>query len=141
MKDCIVHISNDGKIINTKAVKNLFDSLKSGKHLLTCKNINNRSLDQNKYYWSCIVPLVRKGLFDAGYNDVTENETAHEILKHLFLKKKVSNGIETIEIAGSSADLTTIEFSSYIEQIAQWASEYLGIVIPPPGTQTSFFNE
>lgn len=78
--------------------------------------------------------MVRDALNDAGYREVKTPEDAHEILKNLFLRKKKYNrkNGRTKEIAGSTATLTTVEFNTYVEEIIQWAAEYLSIQIPLP---------
>ena len=44
--------------------------LEDGRYFVTIKKKNNRTNQQNKYWWSGVVPLVRQGLKDAGYNEV-----------------------------------------------------------------------
>lgn len=116
--------------------------LREDRYVMTLeKYIPKRTDKQNAYYWSTVVPMVKDGLRDAGYNDVKSNEDAHEILKHLFLKKKYSSDLQDTEIviAGSTAKLKTIEFNEYLEEIWKWASEYLSINIPEPGSQSEMF--
>lgn len=97
---------------------------------------------QNAFYWGCVLPIVKDGLCDVGYREVKTDQDAHEILKTLFLKKKIvnENSGEEIIIPGSTAKLTTLEFCSYIDEITQWASEYLSIVIPSPGEYMPMFT-
>ena len=142
MQEFILHITN-GTITNPKVVREKFTELKDGKYLVTIKSIKKRSLPQNKYYWSVVVPMVKDGLRDAGYNDIKTNEDAHEILKHLFLKKTITSEKtgEEITIAGSTAKLQTTEFNQFLEDIWQWASEYLNISIPQPNEQMIMFAE
>lgn len=137
MKDCSLYITN-GKIENTPQVRRFFEGLSDGKYLLEAKNINHRTLPQNKYYWSCVVPMVREGLRDAGYNDIETPEDTHEVIKAIFLKKTISNGIDEIPIVGSTAKLTKEEFTDFIEKIAQWCSEYLLFALPMPNQQMEF---
>ena len=134
MNDVIIYKQN-GQLTNRQVVAKFFNELPDGKFLLTAKNIKHRSLPQNAYYWSVCVPMVKEGLRDVGYNDVKTNEDAHEVLKHLFLKKRISNGMEEIIIAGSTAELKTVEFNNFLEEIWQWASSYLSITIPEPNQQ------
>jgi hypothetical protein len=138
--EIICHIS-DGKITNPKVVRKAFDELKDGKYLIKFTKKNSRSLLQNGYYWAVICEMVRDGLRDAGYREVKTKDDAHEILKTMFLKKRITNEVtdETIVIPGSTAKLTTIEFSEYIEEIIKWAGEYLSIAIPLPNQQSEMF--
>lgn len=132
--DHIIHISA-GAITNKSVLKKAFTGLKDGRYLVSIKKKNNRSLSQNAFYHGCVVPLVLDGLKDAGY-DVRTNEDAHEVIKYLFLKKKIANEHgEFIELCGSTATLSTVEFMELIQSVQQWAAEYLNIQIPNPNEQ------
>lgn len=142
MPDFILHIK-DSAITNKVKVRQVFTGLKDGKYLVRVDVFKKRTLPQNAYYHGVVVPMVREGLYNIGYNEVKTNEDAHEILKHLFLKKKMvneKNGDE-ITLASSTAELKTVEFNVYLEEIWQWASDYLGIVIPAPNEQLVMFND
>ena len=134
------HISNNA-ITNKKLVKEAFEGLKDGRYLLTLESHNNRSNDQNKYYWSGVIPLVKEGLKEIGYREITTKEQTHDLMKTMFLKKNIVNEItgEVLESIGSTTDLSTIEFSEYIDRIAQFSAEYLSIEILPPNTQVPMF--
>jgi len=142
MQEFILHITN-GAITNPTVAREKFSSLEDGKYLVTVKSIKRRSIPQNKYYWSVVVPMVKEGLREAGYNDVKTNEDAHEILKHLFLKKKITSekSGEEITVAGSTAKLKTVEFNQFLQEIWQWAATYLNIYIPEPNEQMIIFAE
>jgi hypothetical protein len=94
------------------------------------KRGSKRSLPQNAYYHGVVVQMVQQGLRDIGYS-LSHDET------HFFLKQKFNpvqipgNGGLMIEVPGTTTQLNKIEFSEYIERIAQWAVEYLNVVIPP----------
>jgi len=134
---------HDRKIINMAELKKAFSNLKDGKHQVSIKDARKRSNLQNAYYWSVVVPMCRQGLYDAGYDEVKTNDDAHEVLKHLFLKKQVvnKNTGETIEVDGESKKLTVPEFSVYVEHICKWAAEYMSIVIPSPNQAMIDFAE
>lgn len=142
MSDFILHIK-DGVITNKVTVRRSFNDLKDGKYLVRIDAFKKRTLQQNAYYWGVVVPMVKDGLKEVGYSEVKSNEDAHEILKHLFLKKKIVNWMNGDEIilAGSTAELKTVEFNAYLEEIWQWAAEYLGITIPAPNEQLIMFAE
>lgn len=136
MNETTLHIKN-GQIINRAAIKKLFTSLLDGVYLLKCDAFKKRSSQQNRYYFGCCLPLVKEGLQDIGYREVKTNEDAHEVLKYLFLKKVIPNEEtgEVIETLGTTTKLSTTEFNEYIDQIIQWAAEYLSIQIPLPNEQ------
>lgn len=141
MSEFILHIE-DATIVNTGAVRKFFNELRDGKYLVKITSIKRRSLNQNAFYWSVVCELVKDALREAGYREVKTKDDAHEIMKTLFLKKKVVNELtdEVIEIPGSTAELTTVQFIEYIGQIQQWASEYLGLVLPEPSSQSKLFQ-
>lgn len=140
MQEFILHINN-GAITNKTKTRSVFDSLKDGKYLVKISSIKKRSLLQNAYYHAVVVPMIKEGLREAGYNEVKTNEDAHEVLKHLFLKKQIKSekSDEEITIAGSTTKLSTADFNKFLEEIWQWASEYLGITIPEPNQQMIMF--
>lgn len=90
-----------------------------------------RSVDQNAWYWACVVGLV------AEHTGYTPDEI-HEIYKAKFIPKRlaVANGNGEIKgefvIGGTTTSLTTVEFSEYCEAIRQWAAQELEVVIPDP---------
>lgn len=133
MVELVIYINNK-KVVNYKEFKEAFNQLKDGKHLITIKDLRKRSIHQNNYYWGVIVPTIRKGLYDAGYDDVQTNDDAHQVLKYVLNKKEIINKQtgEMIHVAGSTAKLSISEFNNFIERICKWAAEYLGIIIPSP---------
>ncbi len=142
MVEVIIHISNR-RIVNMQEFKDAFNQLKDGKHLVTVKDMRKRSVPQNSYYWGVVVPMVRKGLYDAGYDEVTTNEDAHEVLKHIHLRKRIVSKQtgDVIDISDSSAKLSIPQFNEYIEAICKWASEFLNVVIPSPNEEIIAFAE
>ena len=142
MQELIIHI-RDKKIVNMPEMRKVFNALKEGKYLISIKDFRKRSIPQNAYYWSVVVPLVRKGLYEAGFDEVRTNDDAHEIIKHVHLKKQMVSKQtgDVIDIAGSSSSLSIPEFNEFIERVCKWASEYLGIYIPSPNEQLAEFEE
>lgn len=135
-----IHISKN-QITNKKLVRQAFECLKDGRYLLSIESHNHRSNEQNRYYWSGVIPLVKEGLKEIGYREITTNEQTHSLMKFMFLKKQIVNELtgEAIETIGSTTKLTTIEFNEYIDRIAQFAAEWFGTSIPPPSTQVPMF--
>lgn len=106
-----------------------------------------RSLDQNNYYWGCIVPAFlaafREWSPDTGWNA----EMIHEVLKARFLplirewgQTVVPDTGEVIDEPLTTRKLTTSEFSHYKELIQQWGAE-MGIIIADPGEQIEIFAD
>lgn len=144
MKRGVFVTKSDGEIVNKKAVRAAWDSVPAnGRFLMTIEDKNKRSLPQNAYYWSCVVPMVKEGLRDAGYDEIKTEEDAHEVMKHLFLKQRVVNketGEVVFELTRSTTSLTKELFNEYLESIWRWAAEFLNVVIPAPNTQMAFFE-
>lgn len=99
------------------------------------KKTRQRSNQQNAYYHSCVISILRNAFKDIGHN--LSNEEVHLFLKTKFLKESIANenGEYIGEKIGSTADLTTTQFMEYILQIQQFAAESLNVVIPDPETQ------
>lgn len=81
--------------------------------------------------------MVFDGLRNAGFDEVKDNEDAKTVIKALFLKKKITNGMETFEIVQDTHKLTTLEMADFIDEVIMWAAQYLSITIPAPNTQLS----
>ena len=142
MVELIVNISNK-RIVNMSDLKSAFNNLKDGRHLITIKDFRKRSIPQNSYYWGVVVPMVRRGLYDAGYDAVRTNDEAHAVLKHVFLRKEIVSKEtgDMIEMSGSTTALTRPEFNDFLESVCRWASEYLGTIIPDPNEVIIDFSE
>lgn len=85
-----------------------------------------RSLQQNRYYWSVVVPIF--GEWSGEFK-----EEAHETLKslHLMVEKVLPTG-ELVRKPGQSRTLTTVEFAAYVERVCVWLAQQ-GVYVPPPG--------
>lgn len=136
MKEFMLHIDQH-QITNVKVVRKAFDELEDGHYLVRIEPKKKRSLNQNAYFHGIMVPMVLQGLREAGYNEVKTQEDAKDIIKTLFLKKIIKNDLtgEEIPVVRHTSELTTVEFNLMMEECGQWASEYLGIFIPPPNYQ------
>ena len=111
-------------------------ALADGDYILTVeKKKKKRSLMQNAYYWGVIVPLVKDGLKDTGYEVTTE--LVHEYLKSRFNIVEIVNehSGEILKTVGSTTEMSTSDMMAYFERIFQWAAEYLNMKIPEPGQQ------
>lgn len=117
-------------------VREKMAELKDGTYTLTIEKwFSQRTSPQNRYFHGIVVPLVFDGLVQAGFNEVKDTEDAKIVLKGLFLKKKISNGIETFEMIQDTHKLTTEEMAEFIDEVIMWAAVYLSITIPAPNQQ------
>lgn len=139
----IISLVTNGKL-NKVASAEIAEVLKSleGKRaeIIIKKARSKRSIQQNKYYFGCVVAIVRQGLKDLGY--IMTPEETHEFLKDKFLGYETMANTEGLEIGKkykSTTELTKTEFGEYIEQIQIFSAEILNVVIPDPNQQTEIF--
>lgn len=137
-----VFYKENGKITNPMVVKKAFDQLADGAYVCRFHTRKQRSLPQDKYYWSICLDMVLEALNDAGYDEVKTKDDAHVVVKSLFLKRNVVNHStgQVIEIIGSTKDLTTVQFNDFIEKIAKWLAEFFGVTLPLPNQQAKIWN-
>ena len=100
-----------------------------------------RSTEQNAYYWSVVVSKIKDRLLELG-NEVSADDV-HELLKSRFNAKEIDLGNgHAIDIPGSTTDMSTVDFMTYIERIQRFAAELLDIYIPDPNEQMTLdFHE
>ena len=100
------------------------------------KKSKKRSLSQNSYLWGYLYPTIKEGLRQQGIK-CTMMEV-HALMKSKFLIQEMVSETtgDILTFTGSTAGLTTSGMMEYVEDIAQWSSEYLGVAILPPGKQT-----
>lgn len=97
------------------------------------RKYKKRSFLQNNYYHGVVIQEVRIGLLNVGYE--MSAEEVHYFLKQKFNSIQIASlDGEVIEVPGSTTEMSTVSFVEYVDRIARWASEYLGIVIPLPNT-------
>jgi hypothetical protein len=91
---------------------------------------NQRSLNQNKYYWGCLIPTINQSL---GYQD-NEANIIHELLKEMFLGKMIYNKFTRTrrKIVRSTSDLNTKEMEDYLTTARTYMSGEHNIYIPLP---------
>lgn len=94
----------------------------------------DRSQNQNRYYWGCVVQILSEEL---GY----ERDEVHEMLKYKFLTSKLP--VETsktrinLGFVKSTTELDTKEFEEFLSSVRVWASRELGIYIQEPNEETN----
>lgn len=138
MSSAIIHIK-EGKIQNPKAIRNLFDDITDGRYKIEVTKSNKRSLQQNAWIHA-ILPEILQGLRDAGYNEIRTTHEAKDVLKSLFFKKTVTNGIDEIPVIEGTSETSKENFIERADEIIRWAQEYLGINVAPPNKQFEFFE-
>ena len=125
------------KIYRSKEMQEMIVRNFAGKdiELTIQRKRKRRSLMQNAYYFGVVLPIVQKGLMDAGYK--VSKESTHEFLKSTFFKQELVNEKtgEILNTIGSTTQMTTVQMMEYFAEITQWAAEFLNINIPEPGEQ------
>ncbi len=109
---------------NKKQIENYISNLPTGKYMIQISNHDeNRSLNQNKFYWKLIEIIAR----EIGY----EVEEMHDIFKYKFLQKTFEdrNG-NLIKGIGSTRKLNVKDFTNYINKIKRFCAEELEIKLP-----------
>lgn len=133
MNDFLIHkIKN--KFQNVHRMQHLLKSLPDGTYRVTIESTDKRSVQQNAWIHA-ILPYIVQGLRDMGFSEVKNPNDAKAVIKALFFKKKITNGIEEIEVIEGTSQQSKIDFTEKADDIIRWASEYLGINVAPPGKQ------
>lgn len=135
------HIDDSGQItIHHRPALEEWARQNPGKNILVKfeRRGSKRSLPQNAYYHSVVVTSVKMGLLEIGYS-LSHDET-HYFLKQKFNSIQIPNKDgEVIEVPGTTTEMNKVQFSEYIERIAQWAAEYLSIEIPAANADLKMF--
>ena len=87
------------------------------------KETTSRTEKQNKYLWGVVYTVISDYL---GYT----NDEVHELMKSILLKKHMEAGNKRYTVIRSTTDLSTDEFSKYIEDVKRWASKEFGLYVP-----------
>jgi hypothetical protein len=87
------------------------------------KKKSQRSIQQNRAYFGIAVDILCD---KTGFN----REEMHDALKQKFASR--IDDKTGLTITESTADMDTVRFMKYYEDIQQWAAEFLGVYIPDP---------
>ncbi len=94
-----------------------------------------RSTVQNAYLWAVCYPMAKHGFEEIGEIGI-DIDTIHRFFKDRFSDeyKQVVSPIsgEVITLQKTTTTMSTTQMMTYIEQVAKFCSDFLGIVIPPP---------
>lgn len=91
----------------------------AGKHveIVIRKRRTKRSPQANRFYWGHVLELIAEA---AGYS----KDEAHEALKYEFLREDGDGPLVKVK---STADLSTEEFSAYLERCMVLGASHYGI--------------
>jgi hypothetical protein len=124
------------RIVSSENFKKELNLLPEGRYKVTVEKYRkNKSNPQLGWLFACIYPFVLRGLNDLGW-EITSLDDVDILCKDKFASKEIVNinSGEIMEIPALKRDMTTTEFSTYVEAIRKWASEDLMINIPDPET-------
>ena len=81
-----------------------------------------RTLPQNSYLWGVVYQIIADYIGD----DV---DAIHESMGQEFRRYKDDNGMWKIR---STTEMSTDEFTTYVELVRRWAAQFLSLSIPDP---------
>tara|TARA_R110002050_G_scaffold554_1_gene4030 strand:+ start:7959 stop:8345 length:387 start_codon:yes stop_codon:yes gene_type:complete len=93
------------------------------------KQKNTRSMNQNKYYWKCIIQPLSKEL---GYLTDEMHDTLKVKFNADFEMVTVNDKTTGLQKVKSTTQLSTADFENYLERIRVWAIVDLGIRLRAP---------
>ena len=105
-----------GAVIMTDKLRELIQAHEGQEVLIEINKLPlKRSLAQNKYYWSVVVPTFRT-LWNEVLGGITK-EMTHDMLRANFLPLDIPSPKtgEVVRISKSTTELSTKEFGEYIE--------------------------
>ena len=102
------------------------------------KFVQKRTNPQNAYFHGVVIPICNQGFNDLGHR--FNAKKTKENLKKLFLKEDLplKDGLFIESVKGTS-ELSTEEMAAFIEQVKQFAAEFLGVYIPDANEQLEAF--
>lgn len=107
------------------------------------KPSKTRTSKQNNYYWGTVIYMIRERWEQLGYQAQDFNvasgnltrELVHLVLSETYAQFDVYDPINQ-EVIGttklSTKEMSTYQFSQYVERLRQYAAENLDIDIPDP---------
>ena len=102
----------------------LSEYLYEGLHVIVCKIPEKRSLSQNALYWSWLSIIAR----ETG----NDKEDLHFYFRQKFNLTTIFIGFDVVEVGKSTRNLTTQEFTEYLDKVKQFALNELDINLPEP---------
>ena len=129
---------NSFRVINRALLDQELSELPEGRYRFSVEKYRkNKSNAQLGYLFACIYPFVLRGLIDAGWDEITNLYQVDAFCKLRFANQEIVNkhSGEIMTVPALKREMSTTEFSTYVEAIRSWSSEYLNVYIPEPGQQ------
>jgi hypothetical protein len=122
-----LRIKNNKSPEEVERVSEKLQSMRAGEYLVIIeKCFPSRSLDQNAYYWAVPVKIIAEYIGD-------DSREADRIIKSEILQDRIllPNG-KIVEVVGEHKNLSTAEFTNFIDRVRVWATNELNVHIPAP---------
>ena len=126
-------LKQDGKF-DLSGLQGYFQNAIDGSYRVEITRVRRkRTLDQNGWLFGCIYKLLLKALNDEGWEFTTVHQV-HEFFKQQLGKKTFVNKQtgEVIELPQSTAEMDTVAFATYCDELRDFARENLNVEIPDP---------
>jgi hypothetical protein len=124
------------QVVSSANFKRELNLLPDGRYRITVEKWRkNKSNPQLGYYFACVLPLFLQGAIDAGW-EITSIEECDIWLKSMFANKNLINKHtgQIVSVPALKREMTTVEMSTFTNQVRDYAAEYLNIHIPDPET-------
>lgn len=133
MKQFFIEITPDHQIKGESLLLKAFRRLRPSRYRCELYNTNKRSLNQNAYQ-HVVFTLAQKGLYDLGFDWITDMEDAKWFYKQMFLTVERVNEKtgEVFKVVRKTRDLSKDETGVFIDQIRDHQLEWCGVYIPTP---------
>lgn len=126
MKSYCTVIRKNNQFTDRRQLVAFFNSMPpDGRFRLSFEQFEERTTPLNDYYWVILSDYVLPGFTDAGWDEFKTKEDCHEFFKAKFQVQ-------------STQLLNNAEMLQYLENIARFCAEYLGVVIPPPSQKAKY---
>jgi ribonuclease HIII len=140
----LISVPDSGQIsdFKKKEIGRALNEFRGKNVMLTIeRKYNKRSNQQSRFFHGILTWYIQPALIEQGWYEAKSEAWTKEFVKDKVLKKEFYNEKtgEITVIPGKTSELSTVEFMSMISEIQMWASQYLGIEIPDPNSQTEMF--
>ena len=122
---------------NRNTVLNAIKSFEGKEVVITIDKVKKqRSIQQNRYYWSVLVVLTKNAVLDT-WGEVWSVDKTHEYLKENFCyyEKVNENTGQVIKVPKSTTENTTIEMEVFHLEIRKHLLEWFNVDAPEPNEE------
>jgi hypothetical protein len=136
MRDNKVHLNNE--LYSKKQIADLKGNIK-----IVFSEIRKRSNQQNAYLHGILIPEFRRALYQAGWDEISDDVRAKNLMKLMFLKSTIPNSQtgEAIEFIRDTSDLTKEEMGDLYDRVIRFCAEKLSYIIPYPNEKLQLYPD